>query len=254
MSMDGKLSDADGTRVESSLRAAIKLNPTFSPAYDRLAMFYAMKRTNLDEAHTLTLLAVQNDPGNFAYRINAANVLLLMDRPGDAITVARKATNLAKSLSEVTAAQNLIDAAEKFQAARKQVDEANAHLTADLQNSVTQNGVTAAPGSGQPDDEEAPPPPALRHRDEAPQGPHRVVEGRVAEVKCTAPSLMDLKMEDRTLVLHTENYFSLPYNATNFTPTGELHPCTDLKGMHVRITYRPADPSEGQILAVDIRK
>ena len=40
--------------VETSLRAAIKLNPSFAPSYDQLAVFFGMQRENLEEAHTLS--------------------------------------------------------------------------------------------------------------------------------------------------------------------------------------------------------
>jgi cytochrome c-type biogenesis protein CcmH/NrfG len=74
------------TQVENSLRTAIKLNPSFAPAYDQLAVFYGMRRENLDEAHTLVLNAVQLDPGNLHYRLSTANILLQMQRPTDAIS------------------------------------------------------------------------------------------------------------------------------------------------------------------------
>jgi hypothetical protein len=46
----GQLNVDDETQVESSLRSAIKLNPSFAPSYDRLAVFYGMRslRWHLD--------------------------------------------------------------------------------------------------------------------------------------------------------------------------------------------------------------
>ncbi len=80
---------SDDKVIEDSLRAAIQLNPRFAPAYDRLAAFYTMKRDDLDEAHKLNVSAIQLDPGNAAYRINAANTLAVWDRLDDAIAVLR---------------------------------------------------------------------------------------------------------------------------------------------------------------------
>jgi tetratricopeptide (TPR) repeat protein len=43
--------DAADKEIEDSLHAAIRLNPRFAPAYDRLAAFYGERHENLDEAH-----------------------------------------------------------------------------------------------------------------------------------------------------------------------------------------------------------
>jgi tetratricopeptide (TPR) repeat protein len=70
----GPLDPENKSQVENSLRTAIQLNPSFAPAYDQLAVFYGMRRENLDEAHTLVLNAVQLDPGNVRYRLSTANI------------------------------------------------------------------------------------------------------------------------------------------------------------------------------------
>ena len=51
-----------GDEVETSLRTAIKLNPRFAPAYDRLAVLYGRRHEKLDEAHMLELQAIQLEP------------------------------------------------------------------------------------------------------------------------------------------------------------------------------------------------
>ena len=48
--------------IEDDLRKAIQLNPRFAPSYDALARFFAKRHENLDEAHMLTVQAVQLDP------------------------------------------------------------------------------------------------------------------------------------------------------------------------------------------------
>jgi tetratricopeptide (TPR) repeat protein len=79
-------------KVESSLRASIKLNPDFAPSYDRLGAFLATRNhRNLDEARMMALHAVQLEPGSLSYRLSAANVLLEMERGKDAVTVIRNA-------------------------------------------------------------------------------------------------------------------------------------------------------------------
>ena len=50
MSLRDRDKDEDSA-IAQSLRAAIKLNPKFAPAYDTLAQFYAMRHERYDEAH-----------------------------------------------------------------------------------------------------------------------------------------------------------------------------------------------------------
>src|ERR1022692_3779420 len=72
ISMNSGANPADDAQVESSLRAAIKLNPSFAPPFEGLAALEGMRHRNLDEAHQLALNAVQLDPANVAYRVNVA--------------------------------------------------------------------------------------------------------------------------------------------------------------------------------------
>ena len=89
----GDVKDPD---VESSLRAAIRLNPNFAPPYDALAGLLAMRHENLDEAHLLSVQAIQLDPLNLTYRMNASSVLMTMSRYTDAAAVLRIALKVAK--------------------------------------------------------------------------------------------------------------------------------------------------------------
>ena len=85
-----------------------------------------MRRENLDEAHTLVLNAVQLDPGILHYRLTTANVLMQMQRPTDAIAVLKNAASLAKTPDEVNSVENLLEAAQQYQAAREQAQQSRA--------------------------------------------------------------------------------------------------------------------------------
>ncbi len=99
---------SDDSQIESSLRASIKLNPSFAPSFDRLAVFLAMRRHDLDEAHKMGLIAVSLDPSNFGYRLNVGNILMMMGQGKDAISVLHQAARLAKSPAETEAAESAL--------------------------------------------------------------------------------------------------------------------------------------------------
>jgi hypothetical protein len=93
---------------------------------------------------------------------------------------------------------------------------------------------------------------------EEPHGPHHGVKGTIRDVQCSLPAIMELKVEgdDKTLSLHSNNYFRIQFIAANFTPEGELHPCTDLEGMKANVEFFEASgkPGEGQIFSIELRK
>ena len=80
----------------------------------------AMRHEKLDEAHILSLQAIQLEPGISAFRVNAANVLMAMERFDDAITVLRGAEKVAKNPGEAEMVQNRIDDAERAKTAPSQ--------------------------------------------------------------------------------------------------------------------------------------
>ena len=107
-------------QIESSLQAAIKLNPKFAPAYDALAMFYGMHHEKLDEAHMMSLRAATLDPANLGFRMNTATILQEQDRYKDAITVLRSSSGLAKTPEEATSLDTRIKQIEESQAQHEQ--------------------------------------------------------------------------------------------------------------------------------------
>jgi Tfp pilus assembly protein PilF len=108
----------DDAQIESSLRTAIKLNPEFAPPYDQLASFYGMRREKLSQAHILNLQAMQLEPGEIRYRLNAANILLEQVRPDDALRVLKQAVSTAKTPEEAALVQRRINEIEQDHATR----------------------------------------------------------------------------------------------------------------------------------------
>lgn len=267
MSMHGPLDDATAVQVESSLRAAVKLNPSFAPAYDCLATFYAMRHRNLDEAHMLELQAVQLDPGNFAYRLNTANLLLVMQRPKDAVAVAHNSINVARSPEEAAAAERLVESAEEYaelvdrqQREDDEPDDTDSAKTAPGSDQAgppsAQRGSDAPAASGA--NQSTLKPPVLRHRSGPPQGPRHAAQGVIKQVQCSMPAVLELKLTsgNKVLALHSENYFGIVFTASNFTPDGEMNPCHAMQGMQARIVYAegPDKSGPGQIVSIELSK
>jgi tetratricopeptide (TPR) repeat protein len=96
---------AEDAAIESNLRAAIRLNPEFAPAYDALAMFYTSRERKLDEAYGLSVRAVELDPGSLAYVVDCAEVLTEQRQFAGALEMLAAAKRLAKTPYEVDAVE-----------------------------------------------------------------------------------------------------------------------------------------------------
>ncbi len=121
ISMMNTVGPADEAQIEGSLRASIKLNPSFAPSYDRLAAFLGARRRNLEDARMMGLTAVSLDPGNAGYRINVANVLLGMGQGDNAIKVLENAAKLATSPEEIQTIDILLMSAHEYTAAQQRI-------------------------------------------------------------------------------------------------------------------------------------
>ena len=94
--------------IEESLRTAIKLNPSFAPAYDALAMFFAERATNLVEAHDLIDKAVQLGPAVPELRVDQAQVLSIMNKDQQAIEVLDMALKMSHTPEQTAAVSNVL--------------------------------------------------------------------------------------------------------------------------------------------------
>jgi tetratricopeptide (TPR) repeat protein len=108
-------------QVESSLLTSIKLNPSFAPSYDALAMFYGRRNEKLDEAYPLSIQAIQLQPDNLYYRLNAASVLSQQHNYASAINVLKAALPIAKSQVQEEMVQSRINQIQKYQASSEPV-------------------------------------------------------------------------------------------------------------------------------------
>lgn len=246
ISMNAGADPSEDAQVESSLRTAIKLNPSFAPAFERLAAFEGMRRKNLEEAHMMALTATQIEPGNVSYRVTGANILMEMDRGADAVTVLRGALKLAKSPEEAAMVQNDLAQAERYAAARAQMAQGNGRRVEVLRADVTANDTSAAEVDIKSRDEEG-----------VPTGSHHFIVGTLQDVHCHEPGIdLNIAIKGKTMALHSGNYYKIGFSALGFTPKGDLSPCKDLEGRSAKIEYieSSAKPAVAYVVAIELHK
>ena len=244
MSMNGDDSLHD-PRIEASLRAANRLNPAFAPAYDQLAALFTMRHENLPEAHMLTLQAVELDPANLSYRINAASVLETMGRYGDAVAVLRNAVKLAKNPGEVAMVENRVTQIESIQALGAQSGvtvsaQPGGEVTLETAESVV--SLDTAP----------------KHPTEPPDGPKHSAVGVIRGVKCSYPAIIEFQVDTgkKQVALYSNNFTKIDLTVLGFTPKGDMNPCNDFEGMKANVQYAESSDKtvDGQVIAVELRK
>jgi Tfp pilus assembly protein PilF len=235
-------------QVESSLRTAIKLNPTFAPTYDRLAVLLETRGGDLKEAHTMSLTAVKLDPADAGYRINLASVLLAMHQSHDAIEVLRTAEKLAKTSEESGTIKNMFLNAQFLAENQDQADDLDTGES-ETTTQVSTEKTTLKTEASHPE--------STHHETFVPLGPHRFLSGVLRNVHCDLPAL-DLSLESpgKSLALHSENYYKIQFTTLGFTPKGNLNPCLDLEGRPAKVEYvesanKSASP---RVLSIELHK
>ncbi|PYX22030.1 MAG: hypothetical protein DMG82_16010 [Acidobacteria bacterium] len=119
-------SDDDSiAKAQASLRTVVKINPAFAPAYDMLAYALGLPGSHQDlkEAYSMTLWAVQSEPGNIQYRLRAVQLHEQMGDADNAVRTATFATKMAKTPEEQKAAAEALENAQKFQQYKHKVKE-----------------------------------------------------------------------------------------------------------------------------------
>jgi TonB family protein len=125
----GNLDKAGQDAVEEDLRTVLKLKPSFAPAYDVLAMFYANRGVRLTEARDLVEEAVQLLPGAPEARINEAQLLVTMHKDKEALEALQLALKLAHTPEQVASVESVMKTVEDLEAQRAKYQGATVHLT-----------------------------------------------------------------------------------------------------------------------------
>jgi tetratricopeptide (TPR) repeat protein len=246
ISINGTVAPDDEAQVESSLRASIKLNPSFGPSYNALATFLGMRHRNLEEARMMGLNAVQLDPTNLSYRLTVANILLMMERGNDAEAVIRNAMHFAKTPQETATAESFLQHTEEYAEAQETSRRFNEELKAGTAQVTATGTVAEAEGASASPPAEEP----------VPNGPYHFMVGVLKDVRCNAPAMdLNLVSGGKTLALHTGNYFKLSFSVLNVTLKGDLNPCVDLEGKPAKVKYAESPSTHSAVVvAIELHK
>jgi tetratricopeptide (TPR) repeat protein len=237
---------ADDETIEPSLRAAIQECPSFAPTHEALASYLGMHHKNMDEALSLIKTAVKLDPGNFAFRMNAASILVGMGKTDDAIAVLGAAAKLARNPSQVSAAQHEMDELRQFRQRQdefeqKQREYAAQPPRADGSGEVKVVAVAEAP----------------KHPEDA-TGPKHTVVGVIQHVSCGYPAVLEFEVQSggKTYSVYNNNFSKIELTVVGFTPKGSMNPCSDLAGMKARVQYAESSDKtvDGKVFAIELHK
>jgi tetratricopeptide (TPR) repeat protein len=135
-------------KAQASLRTVVKINPAFGPAYDNLAYALALQGSHQDlkEAYSMTLWAVECEPGNLQYRLRAVAVLEQMGQADNAVRVASLATKMANTPEEQTIAAQALESAQTFQEYKQNVQKLSEGQASD----VASGNAPSVPGTSGP--------------------------------------------------------------------------------------------------------
>jgi Tfp pilus assembly protein PilF len=252
--------DRNDPAIEPSLRRCIKLEPTFAPAYDALANYFMSQHKNLDEAHLLTVQAVQLEPEDLNYRLNAAAVLVEQKNIDSALHVLQAAADhVAKTTEQVARVEMQISQLKQYQAALARSEASTAALSSTTASATGGSFTsTAVPGSN--------PRAHVIHRDDddrvypaaSPSAPHHTVHGVLHNVRCSYPTVLTFELDQsgKTIPLFTPNYFKVNFSTANYVPSGDLDPCKAIEGMKASVEYAEVTDKNltGQVLSIELSR
>jgi tetratricopeptide (TPR) repeat protein len=239
--------------AESHLRAAIRANPRFAPAYDALAALLSGQRSKLDQAHMMELQAIALDPGNLHYRLNTAHVLLEQEQFDAAAQVLEAAKTLARNPLEADVVERMLrqvdEGRKQAETIQRQEAEASAQMSIaaaapamGVENGVKPMGLPEKP----------------KHPTEKPHGPDLSLTGVIRGVHCNVPGTIELRVvsDRKTVALYNNDAYSIDYRALDFTPKEAIQPCQNLEGKKARVHYfATADKTvDGQITIIALWK
>jgi tetratricopeptide (TPR) repeat protein len=236
--------DKDYRAAESFLRNALEINSRFAPAYRMLSMTLMMqgaemlREARLPEALDLAEKAVELEPAEPSYRINAGRILVEMGRREEAYRIGERALVLARTQAEREQAESLlfmikerrdriVEAQRRAEALREEAKKLEQQRRAERELEE-QRGTEVAQRR-----QAVTPAPKVK------TGPTARAEGLVRSVQCSAPAIMDVVLDSngKQRRLRAEDYLQVRYWIAGARGNGSFTPCEELKGKRVYIEF-----------------
>lgn len=248
----GGMDSTQEAEVERSLQNSIKLNPSYAPSYDGLALLYKRQHRNLNDAYRAELQAVELDPADVNYRMNAAGILVDMEQYANAINVIKATLKVAKTTTDLAQAQLFLSQIQNVE----QETERQKEVQKEMQESA--RALSDHSGRGGAEDESSDSqPPALNRRPAAPHGTRHFMTGIIKKVRCSEPSMMEFNLDTGSKVFqfYSANYYHIEFTALNFTPKGDLEPCTQLEGVRGKVEFVTDNgpPARNYAIAIEMQ-
>jgi hypothetical protein len=233
-------------QIEADLREAIAANPDFAPPYGLLAADLADRNERLAEALELAKKAIYLEPADTDYQLCLAQVLAQMHQYDQAEAIAVRVRNGAGGdAGRKQRTTEFIDYLHRFK-------EAESH-----RYEMRQSAPAGPVGSDNVDTASAPPPDdaqpiVLERRARA--------DGVVTAVFCKGDAMqITVDTEAGPVKLHAADVTKIAYSSNVRIASGDIAPCTDLKGHIVRAIYLPVpagrtEQYQGEIVNVNIEK
>jgi tetratricopeptide (TPR) repeat protein len=214
------------------LEKAVQLNPEFAPAFEALSQAYSRSPETQKQAVNAAIKAVQLDPGQLAYSINLAYLLLNNNRFSEARIMAQRIQAAAANAGEKEVAANILRLVqEREEWASKR---ANAPLSAPAGKDAPNVTVMTGPAGVAGPETSADAPVQLKRREYG-------VDGAISSVECAnKPAVMiNLDLQSGPVSFYAADFAKVMLSWEDGVPEPKLSSCESWKGRRVKMWFSP---------------
>lgn len=214
------------------LEKAVQLNPEFAPAFEALSQAYSRSPETQKQAVNAAIKAVQLDPGQLAYSINLAYLLLNSNRISEARIMAQRIQAAATNAGEKEMAANMLQQVQQREewAAKN----ANAPSPAPTSKDAPSVAVVTRPAGVAGPETSADAPVQLKRREYG-------VDGAISTVECTnKPAVtINLDLQSGPVSFYTADFAKVMLSWEDGVPEPKLSSCESWKGRRVKMWFSP---------------
>jgi Flp pilus assembly protein TadD len=214
------------------LEKAVQLNPEFAPAFEALSQAYAHSPETQKQAVNAGIKAVQLDPGQLAYSINLAYLLLNNNRFSEARTMAQRILAAATNAGEKQVAANMLQHVQERE--EWVAKNASAPSSAPAGKDASSASAMTSPGEVAGPETATDGPVHLKRREYG-------VDGTISSVECTNKPevLINLNLQSGPVSFHAGDFAAVKLSWADGAPEPKLNSCESWKGRRVKLWFSP---------------